>query len=195
MNIDWDSEFERIFRENYTRLLFHVNRIVGQTDEAEDIVGDVFFEIWNRRHEIEIDHDGIKAYLYRSVSNRALNSLRRRGTAETSISLLTKLNEIRLDHLISNYNPDSDVRQIEIRQAIEQAIESLPDKCRQAFTLSYIHNLKNQDIADIMNVSPRTVDAHIYRALRVLRDKLKYILPLAFFILTRLSDFNINFVN
>ena len=160
MNIDWDSEFEQIFRENYPRLLFHVNRIVSQSDDAEDIVGDVFFEIWNRRHELNIDRDGLKAYLYRSVSNRALNSLRRRGTAETSISLLTKLNEIRLDHLISNYDPDTDVRRMEIRQAIEQAIESLPEKCRQAFTLSYIQDLKNQDIADIMNVSPRTIDAH-----------------------------------
>ena len=84
---------------------------------------------------------------------------------------------------------------MEIRQAIEQAIESLPEKCRQAFTLSYIQDLKNQDIADIMNVSPRTIDAHIYRALRVLREKLKYILPLAFFTLARLSVFNINFVN
>ncbi len=195
MNIDWDSEFEQIFRENYPRLLFHVNRIVSQSDDAEDIVGDVFFEIWNRRHELNIDRDGLKAYLYRSVSNRALNSLRRRGTAETSISLLTKLNEIRLDHLISNYDPDTDVRRMEIRQAIEQAIESLPEKCRQAFTLSYIQDLKNQDIADIMNVSPRTIDAHIYRALRVLREKLKYILPLAFFTLARLSVFNINFVN
>lgn len=195
MNIDWDSEFEQIFRENYPRLLFHVNRIVSQSDDAEDIVGDVFFEIWNRRHELNIDRDGLKAYLYRSVSNRALNSLRRRGTAETSISLLTKLNEIRLDHLISNYDPDTDVRRMEIRQAIEQAIESLPEKCRQAFTLSYIQDLKNQDIADIMNVSPRTIDAHIYRALRVLREKLKHILPLAFFILARLSVFNINFVN
>ncbi len=194
MNIDWDSEFEQIFRENYPRLLFHVNRIVSQSDDAEDIVGDVFFEIWNRRHELNIDRDGLKAYLYRSVSNRALNSLRRRGTAETSISLLTKLNEIRLD-LISNYDPDTDVRRMEIRQAIEQAIESLPEKCRQAFTLSYIQDLKNQDIADIMNVSPRTIDAHIYRALRVLREKLKYILPLAFFTLARLSVFNINFVN
>ncbi len=191
MNIDWDSEFEQIFRENYPRLLFHVNRIVSQSDDAEDIVGDVFFEIWNRRHELNIDRDGLKAYLYRSVSNRALNSLRRRGTAETSISLLTKLNEIRLDHLISNYDPDTDVRRMEIRQAIE----SLPEKCRQAFTLSYIQDLKNQDIADIMNVSPRTIDAHIYRALRVLREKLKYILPLAFFTLARLSVFNINFVN
>lgn len=195
MNIDWDSEFEQIFRENYPRLLFHVNRIVSQSDDAEDIVGDVFFEIWNRRHELNIDRDGLKAYLYRSVSNRALNSLRRRGTAETSISLLTKLNEIRLDHLTSNYDPDTDVRRMEIRQAIEQAIESLPEKCRQAFTLSYIQDLKNQDIADIMNVSPRTIDAHIYRALRVLREKLKYILPLAFFTLARLSVFNINFVN
>ena len=195
MNIDWDSEFEQIFRENYPRLLFHVNRIVSQSDDAVDIVGDEFFERWTRRHELNIDRDGLKAYLYRSVSNRALNSLRRRGTAETSISLLTKLNEIRLDHLISNYDPDTDVRRMEIRQAIEQAIESLPEKCRQAFTLSYIQDLKNQDIADIMNVSPRTIDAHIYRALRVLREKLKYILPLAFFTLARLSVFNINFVN
>lgn len=194
MNIDWDKEFEQIFRDNYQKLISYACRIV-EPEEAEDIVDDVFFEIWNRRSGLNIDHKGLKPYLLRSVYNRALNALRHRNVSETSISLLNRLNDLRLEYLATDITPDTIVQRSEIRHAIDEAIASLPEKCRQVFTLSYLHNLKNQDIADIMNVSPRTVDAHIYRALRVLREKLKFLLPFCFFLLSRLSDFNINFVN
>lgn len=64
----------------------------------------------------------------------------------------------------------------ELRTKIQSAIAELPEKCREVFILSYINGLKNKEIAEAMNVSVRTVDAHVYKALHFLREKLKYLL-------------------
>ena len=61
----------------------------------------------------------------------------------------------------------------ELRHKLETAIEQLPPKGREAFTLSYLHGMKNKEIAQAMNISVRTVDAHIYNALKQLREKLQ----------------------
>ena len=78
------------------------------------------------------------------------------------------------------YSPDhNDVIQAiegqELHNQIETAIQKLPDKCRQAFVMSYLHEMKNKEIADIMGVSVRTVDAHIYKALKHLRNQLSFL--------------------
>ncbi|MDE5919903.1 MAG: sigma-70 family RNA polymerase sigma factor, partial [Duncaniella sp.] len=61
---------------------------------------------------------------------------------------------------------------------IKKALSELPDKCREVFVLSYIKGLKSKDIAEAMNVSVRTVETHIYKALRILRSRLKYLVGL-----------------
>ena len=70
------------------------------------------------------------------------------------------------------------VESCEIGEKLREAIDELPDKCRQVFILSYINGLKNKDIAEAMNISVRTVEAQVYKALHTLRDKLRYLLVL-----------------
>ncbi len=88
------------------------------------------------------------------------------------IDLVESIDTMRLDHLVTETDQSQKIEQIELRAQIENAINELPEKCREVFKLSYIHGLRNRDIADTMDISVRTVDAHIYKALRILREKL-----------------------
>ena len=93
------------------------------------------------------------------------------------------------------YQPDNNevIRRIEdreLRKEIHDAINELPDKCKEVFKLSYLHDMKNKEIADTMGVSLRTVEAHMYKALKLLRDKLGYLnLMLALFFIGKVSVF------
>ena len=79
------------------------------------------------------------------------------------------------------YQPDHAevIRKIEdqeLRQEIYGAINELPDKCREVFKLSYLHEMKNKDIAETLGISLRTVEAHMYKALKFLRERLRHLL-------------------
>lgn len=170
------QRFEQLFDENFNRLMFHALRFVDDEAEAEDIVADVFVELWKKIGDIDLEM-GITAYLYRAVANRALNVLRHKNVAAVRIEMLEAVNERRMEFLADD-DTEREVVGTDIGEHIRHALDELPEKCREVFCLSYINGLKNQEIADAMGVSVRTVEAHIYKALRLLREKLKYLLVL-----------------
>ena len=71
----------------------------------------------------------------------------------------------------------------ELRVEIHQAINSLPDKCKEVFKLSYLYGMKNKEIADALNISLRTVEAHMYKALKILRERLSHLHEFIIFII------------
>lgn len=176
MNAELTERFERIFDDNYRRMLLHALRFVQNEDDAEDIVADVFCDLWKRIEEIDLD-SGITTYLYRAVSTRALNFLRHQNIAAVRIEILEAINVKRME-VIARENLEDIVHSKEIEHGIREALVELPEKCRQAFVLSYLNGLKSKDIAEAMDVSVRTVEAHIYKALRLLRSRLKYLVCL-----------------
>lgn len=181
MENDIHQRIKELFLANHSRLTFHARSILGNDEDADDVVGDVFFELWNKRETVNLDH-GVNTYLYRAVTNKALNMLRRRQISGQYFEAINEITELRMEFVAEeNSGSDSDIERAELARDIKAAIESLPDKCRQAFILSYLHDMKNADIAEIMQVSVRTVDAHIYRGLRMLRERLKYLLSLLLF--------------
>lgn len=173
---DIEAQFEKLFDDNYRRLIFHALRFVDSQEEAEDIVSDVFYELWKKIDCLDLN-SGITAYLYRAVSTRALNVLRHKNVAAVRIELLESINERRLE-FITDDDTERYVESAEIGQKLHEAINELPERCRQVFILSYINGLKNKEIAEAMNTSVRTVDTQVYKALRFLRDKLRYLLVL-----------------
>jgi len=83
------------------------------------------------------------------------------------------INEMRMSCYFSSLGDgEQDMENMELRRKINQAIGELPDKCREIFVLSYLKDMKNSEIALMMNVSVRTVEAHIYKALKSLRARL-----------------------
>ena len=148
---DIEAQFEKLFDDNYRRLIFHALRFVDSQEEAEDIVSDVFYELWKKIDCLDLN-SGITSYLYRAVSTRALNVIRHKNVAAVRIELLESINERRME-FVAEEDIQREVESVEIGQKMRHAIDELPDRCRQVFILSYINGLKSKDIADAMNLS------------------------------------------
>ena len=159
MNENFDITYKALFRRYYPNLIFYATRLVGE-EEAEDVVQDVFVELWKRKDTIEIG-DQIQAFLYRAVYTRALNVLKHRNVEDGYCAAMEEINQRRAEF----YQPDNN-------EVIHDAINELPDKCKEVFKLSYLHDMKNKEIADVLGVSLRTIEAHMYKALKYLRSRL-----------------------
>ena len=175
---DYNEIFRKIFDENHRRLVFLALRFLKNEADAEDLVADVFYDLWNRIKTVDLNN-GINAYLYKAVTTRSLNFLTRSGEATKRIEALESINEMRLE-FIDRHNLDDIVHSKDIEKGISEALGTLPAKCREIFTLSYIDGISNKDIARVLGISIRTVEAQNYKALRILRDKLKYLLALLY---------------
>lgn len=176
--------YKKLFHKYYPSLLFYATRILNDEVEAEDVVQNVFVELWKQKDSMEFGEQ-IQSFLYRAVYTRSLNAIKHRNVRRGYSNIMQEINEKRTDF----YHPDNNeiIRKIEdkeLRKQIYDAIDELPDKCKKVFKLSYLHHLRNKEIADIMEISLRTVEAHMYKALKFLRDKLEHlILLLVFFLL------------
>lgn len=174
MTENFDLTYKLLFRKYYANLLFYAARIVGE-HEAEDVVQDVFVELWRRKDTMAVG-DQIQAFLYRAVYTRALNVLKHRDVMNSYEAVMLEIHKKRIEF----YQPDSNevvkrIEDVELRRELSEAINELPDKCKTVFKLSYLHDMKNKEIADAMGISLRTVEAHMYKALKFLRDRLEYL--------------------
>ena len=172
MKDDFDITYKALFRKYYPNLLFYATRLVGE-EEAEDVVQDVFVELWKRRDSMEIGEQ-IQAFLYRAVYTRSLNVLKHRNIETGYIAIVEEINQKRVEF----YQPDNNevIRRIEDRELRKEIYDELPDKCKEVFKLSYLHDMKNREIADAMGVSLRTIEAHMYKALKYLRGRLDHLI-------------------
>lgn len=174
MSDSFEITYKLLFRKYYTNLLFYATRIVGE-EEAKDVVQDVFVELWRRKDSMQIGEQ-IQAFLYRAVYTRALNVLKHRNVRNEYEAILAEINKKRVEF----YQPDSNdvvkrIENVELRKELVEAINELPDKCKTVFKLSYLNGIKNKEIAEAMGVSLRTVEAHMYKALKFLRERLGYL--------------------
>ncbi|MDL2211100.1 RNA polymerase sigma-70 factor [Bacteroides sp. OttesenSCG-928-M17] len=184
MNNDFEVTYKALFRKYYPNLLFYATRLLGD-EEAEDVVQDVFAELWRRKDTMVIG-DQIQAYLYRATYTRALNVLKHRNVKGEYETIVAEINKKRVEF----YQPDSNdvvkrIEDYELRRELVGAIDELPDKCKVVFKLSYLHNMKNKEIAEAMDISLRTVEAHMYKALKFLRNRLGYLRAILILFLIR----------
>ena len=125
---------------------------------AEEAVSDVFLIIWKKRETLNEIED-IQRYLYTSVKNQALHYIRRRYiTNQDYIDLYT------IELLPDGNNPEISLLDQEYQKLIQEAILSLPEKCREVFRLVLSDRLKHKEIAQLLNISEKTVEAHITNA-------------------------------
>lgn len=167
----FEQTYRQLFRRHYAGLLFYATRLVGE-DEAEDVVQDVFVELWRRQDTVELGGQ-IQAFLYRAVYTRALNVLKHRDVVDEYEAEQAEIHRRRMDFYAPEHNEV--IRRIEDRELhrqLAEAIRTLPDKCRTVFVLSYLHDMKNRQIAETLGISTRTVEAHMYKALHLLRERL-----------------------
>jgi RNA polymerase sigma-70 factor (ECF subfamily) len=170
--IDIES-FTVLFKIHYPSLKAYACLFVDG-ESAEDIVQEVFVNVWENRATLTI-HTSVKAYLFKATYTRCLNAINRQKMMTVNHRHIDR--ELR-EYEASFFDPDKNeiIRKLymnELRGEIEQAIERLPLKCREVFTLSYIMDMQNKEIGRVCDISVSTVEKHINHALKVLRKLLQ----------------------
>ena len=162
------STFNTLFHVVYIQLYVHCRKFIYDPEIAKDLLQNVFLRFWEKREEIDI-HTSLNAYLHRSVQNECLNYIR---TMKTT-AIIENNDSGQKTEIAGDANPHSELTMLEIEQIMENTIEQLPDQCKSIFRLSRIDGLRNQEIADQLAISVRTVETQIYRALKILKNNLK----------------------
>lgn len=161
------SSFKNLFELHYSPLCNFAYRITDDIDQAEDIVQDIFVKVWNDPDLLD-GNKNINSYLYSMVRNRALEVIRRENISQ-------KINQ-QLEYIQNNAaNTNVEEEEIEKLLLLEQiyvSIRQLPPKCSEVFTLSKVNGLTYVQIAEKMNISVKTVENHMGKALRLMRELL-----------------------
>lgn len=166
-------KIELLFCEYYNVLCAYSFRFVNDMYAAEDIVQDVFFELWAKREKIDFDQ-AIKAYLFKAVYNRSLNYVN-----NPAVTRQTKLEQYAEEHQFNEFfvsqdkSPEELLITKELTAEIEQIIDKLPSQCKTVFLLSRKEELKNKEIAEKLSISVKAVEKHITKALSILKKELK----------------------
>ncbi|MFW5793786.1 MAG: RNA polymerase sigma-70 factor [Bacteroidota bacterium] len=160
------NAFEKLYKEYFTPLFIYARSIVKNADIAEEICQDFFYYYWENRKKISIKVS-IKSYLYQSIRNRSLKHLRH---LEVQNSYVLKSNEEHNKNLFYNHNHDYEAK--ELKNIIEKILNALPEKSKRIFKMNRFEGKKYKEIAKQLDISEKTVEAHMGKALKIFRDKL-----------------------
>lgn len=165
--------FEKLFKANQPVLVIFAHKFVGDWEVARDLVQEVFAHFWENRNKITIE-TSLRAYLYAAVKNQCSNYIKHKMVEQKySNRFLLEFKELEHSHYLNSPTQHESLYEKELEEKIMKAISELPDQCRETFHLSRFHGMKSKNIAEKMNVSVRTVETQIYRALKALKGSLK----------------------
>lgn len=160
------AAFEMIFRQYYQPLCNYACTYLRQGEEAEEVVQSAFLSMWEKRSQLAI-HSGVKSYLYAMVRNACLNKLK-----HEKIKQKYAVEEIRGGERSSELVTRTIIGE-ELQLKIVQALEKLPEQCRLIFKMSRFEELKYAEIAQELNISVKTVENQMGKALKIMREQLK----------------------
>ncbi len=157
-----EAAFDELFRKYYQKLVYFALKMIKNHDSANEVVQDLFVNFWEKRHQLE-PRVSLQAYLYRAVYNNCIH-------------LIKKEKLYQGDELNLMNEPGEDFKNLleenELELRIFNLIEQLPTECKRIFKLSRFDELKYQEIADKLNLSVKTVETQMSRALKFLRNNL-----------------------
>ncbi len=179
-NLD-QRAFEQLFRSFFPSLVLFAQKFVPDQDTAKEIAHNVFINLWEKREKVD-SSSSLKSYLFTSVHNRCLNYIRDQKKFDKDETRFQRLDSAAfsdgVDHL----------EEQELEQKIYDALQSLPEKCRQIFMLNRFEGLKYAEIAEKLGISVKTVETQMSKALKILKEKLiEYLTIIILFILTHLN--------
>jgi len=160
-----ETAFELLFRFYYAGLVVFAKQFTFDQDESEDIVQNFYIRLWEKRGNLK-SADSLKSYFFQSVKNSCLNFLKQQKVKEKSIQTLLSLENNLL------YDPDLYIAS-ELQGKVKQCVDSLPERNREVFKMSRFEGLKNEEIAEKLNISKRTVETHISNSIKILKVELK----------------------
>lgn len=154
--------FDKIFNTYWQPLYKSAFNVLKDKKICEEIVQDIFIGIWKNRNNLEIKVS-LEKYLFSSVRYQVFNQFRKNQK-----NLRAELFE-NLDQRCTYENPESEVLYKELVQKVDSIVEELPEKCRLVYKMSREEQLSHKEISSRLNISPKTVENHITKALFVLR--------------------------
>lgn len=166
-----EKSFEQLFRNQYAPLCGYARKYIDDLDQSEEVVQDVFVNLWQKRSTIEITST-IESYLFRAVRNTCLNILKH-----------FKVREKHKEGISASYDhygdrADNLVLEIELMNQIENLISGLPPERQKVFRMSRFEEMKYKEIAEELGISIKTVEAQMGKALKYLRENLGDYLPM-----------------
>jgi RNA polymerase sigma-70 factor (ECF subfamily) len=165
-----NAAFEAVFRSYYARMVVFAQGFIHDRDSAENIVQGVFVRLWEKRASADIS--SLKAYLFASVRNSSLNEIKRLGVIRNSESKFG-LEEVDCDNERYDF----------LVERLFEAVEQLPAQRRKIFLMSRVDGKKYREIAELLQLSPKTVECQMGKALEFLRGKLMPFNRLVFLLL------------
>lgn len=170
-----ETTYEILFRAYYAGLCGYARKYVAESEVAEEIVQDIFVLLWEKRETLAIK-SSFKSYLFRAVNNKCLNYLKHqqvRNTYQAHAQQADPVHAAPSDDLLAAQ---------ELEHKILATLSSLPKQRRKIFQMSRYEGLKYREIAEKLNLSPKTVEVQMGKALKTLRNALKdYLYSFLFF--------------
>lgn len=165
--------FEKLFFKYHNSLIRFANTVTKSRELARDCVQDVFLKVWRNREDWEIQYS-LKAYLYQSVRNQALNLLEKQKASfrlkenyqRESQRLIEEPEEVNQSY---SHLTEKEIKQLE---RIWEIVSEMPERRRMAFDLSRRHGLSYKEISKVLGISRKTVENHLGQAVKYIRDKI-----------------------
>lgn len=155
------SFFEKYFDRLFTFSLYYLK----SNEMAEEVVSDVFINLWERRKDLgEIEN--IEAYLYKAIKNKSLSAIQKKSKAPVFMDL-DNLNV--LDKSVDHFHPESSYFLNELYERLDRAVDTLPSQCKIVFKLVREDGLKYREVAEILEVSEKAIEKQMARAHRKLK--------------------------
>lgn len=165
-----EESFEFLFKKYYLPLTRFAWRYVNSKAIAEELVQEIFTKVWEKRKDLDTT-GSVRSYLYSSVRNLSINHLNHHEVKNRYDKQWTSQRE----------NPEikfhDKIREEQIRNAIATAIEELPPRSKMTYKLHRYDGLTYEEISEVMEVSVKTVESQMTRTLKILRERLSYLLP------------------
>ena len=155
------SKFEKLFHQFFPPLMSLARKFLRDEDDAREVVHQVFINLWDRWSDIDTGVS-LKSYLFTSVHNRSLNVIRDRK----------KFSAEEVPDISGDVDVSAQIEAIELEERIRESIASLPEKCRQIFEMNRFEGLKYREIAEKLQISVKTVENQMSKALKILRERL-----------------------
>lgn len=157
---------DALFTRYYSRLCSFAHTYVQNRHDAEEIVADVFINVWKARHTITIT-TSLRAYLYISVKHGVFAKLKKDQPDVLSID------DVLLDIRTETSDPLDVIVYQELENHFETIIDNLPPRCRQIFVMKWFDGLKYKEIGEILGVAEKTVENQVVKAFDVVRKSLR----------------------
>jgi RNA polymerase sigma-70 factor (ECF subfamily) len=157
---------QTLIKQYYSTLCLFAERLLADSAAAEDIVGESFVKLWNKKADFE-NHQNLKAFMYITVRNACLNYLKQAKRDSLNKKQLAYITGEKEEFVLN------EMIRAEVLKEIMDEINNLPEQCRKVLKLGYLEGMKNQEIADLLNISIHTVKNQKARAIQLLKTRLR----------------------